>query len=91
MNYRMNLETVKQPLFQFRYDERSGKFIRELRDNIFIDNAAKDPRYQDGFWVDSTTGEITGEIKNDDIEENSTSQGVEDPTAIPSGQLGSSP
>lgn len=23
---------VKQPLFQFRYDERKGKFLRELRD-----------------------------------------------------------
>ncbi len=22
---------VKQPLFQFRYDERSGKFIREIK------------------------------------------------------------
>ena len=34
-----------QPLFQFRFDDKTGKFIRELKDNLILDNANKNPLF----------------------------------------------
>ncbi len=42
-------EKVRQPLFQFRYDGKSGKYIRELKESMSVDNATKDPNFYTGF------------------------------------------
>lgn len=47
-------ERVRQPLFQFRYDAFSGKFIRELKESLFTDTATKNPNFINGKWVDFT-------------------------------------
>lgn len=44
-------ERIKQPLFQFRYDGKSGKFIREIKDSASIDNATKDPNFVNGYFT----------------------------------------
>lgn len=44
-------EKLRQPLFQFRYDSEKGRFIREVKENLGIDNAVKDPNYNNGFWL----------------------------------------
>lgn len=41
-------DKLKQPLFQFRYEPQNGRFIRELRDNLFTDNACKNPNFVNG-------------------------------------------
>ena len=41
-------ERIKQPLFQFRYDANSGKYVREIKDNNFIDNASRDINFANG-------------------------------------------
>lgn len=43
-------ERIRQPLFQFRYDPTTGTFIRELKEAIYIDNAAKNPNFVNGNW-----------------------------------------
>ena len=44
-------ERIKQPLFQFRYDQKTGRFIREIKENPFIDNACKDPNFVNGQFT----------------------------------------
>ena len=46
-----NKEKIKQPLFQFRYDYESGRFVRELKENVYVDNAIKDPNFINGSFV----------------------------------------
>ena len=46
-----NKEKIKQPLFQFRFDSECGRFVRELKEFIYIDNAIKDPNFVDGSFV----------------------------------------
>lgn len=46
-------ERIRQPLFQFRYDPYDGKFIREIKENLSVDNATKDPNFVNGEWVNS--------------------------------------
>jgi hypothetical protein len=49
-------ERIKQPLFQFRYDGKNGKFIREIKDSSSnFDNALKDPNFVNGYFT--TLGE----------------------------------
>lgn len=43
-------ERIKQPLFQFRYNPHNGKFIRELKESLLVDNASKDPNFINGKW-----------------------------------------
>ena len=43
-------DKIKQPLFQFRFEERSGKFIREIKEKSSVDNAAKNPMFSNGEW-----------------------------------------
>ena len=38
-------ERLRQPLFQFRFNPFNGKFIREIKENFAVDNAAKDLNY----------------------------------------------
>ena len=45
-------ERIKQPLFQFRYDPVLGKFIRELRETLYADNAIKNPSFINGKFMD---------------------------------------
>lgn len=45
----------RQPLFQFRYDIDSGKFIREIREADF-DNARRDPNFVNGRWMNMISG-----------------------------------
>ena len=51
MDKRSKGEKVKQPLFQFRYDVEQGRYVREIKDNMFIDNANKDPNFVNGELV----------------------------------------
>lgn len=44
-------DRVRQPLFQFRFDGDSGRFVRELKESLYIDNAIKDPNFVDGMFV----------------------------------------
>ena len=44
-------ERIKQPLFQFRYEGKTRKFIREIKDNASVDNATKDPNFVNGFFT----------------------------------------
>lgn len=44
-------DKMKQPLFQFRFDNDTGRFVRELRENIFVDNATKDPNFVNGYYT----------------------------------------
>lgn len=44
-------ERVKQPLFQFRYDGINGKYIRELKESLSVDNAVKDPSFINGYFT----------------------------------------
>lgn len=41
-------ERIRQPLFQFRYDGQSGRFIRELKESLYVDNAIKNPHFING-------------------------------------------
>jgi len=41
---------MKQPLFQFRYEGKTGKYIRELKDSLSVDNAVKDPNFVNGVY-----------------------------------------
>jgi hypothetical protein len=43
-------ERIKQPLFQFRYEGKTGKFVREIKEHAGIDNAIKDPNFLNGFF-----------------------------------------
>lgn len=43
-------ERIKQPLFQFRYEGKTGKFIREIKENASVDNAIKDPNFINGLF-----------------------------------------
>lgn len=43
-------EKIKQPLFQFRYEHKTGKYIRELKDSLSVDNATKDPNFVNGVY-----------------------------------------
>ncbi len=44
-------ERIRQPLFQFRYEGKTGKFIREIKENASVDNAVKDPNFLTGFFT----------------------------------------
>jgi hypothetical protein len=63
-------ERIKQPLFQFRYEGKTGKFIREIKDNASVDNATKDPNFLNGFFTtpgdDSYLGDYQGLTKTPD-------------------------
>mmetsp|Transcript_29897 Transcript_29897/g.29065 ORF Transcript_29897/g.29065 Transcript_29897/m.29065 type:complete len:405 (+) Transcript_29897:1690-2904(+) len=49
-------EKVKQPLFQFRYDPDQGRFIREVKDKIYMDTSTKDPNFRNGNWMQNLQG-----------------------------------
>jgi hypothetical protein len=49
---RKDKERIKQPLFQFRYDGKTGKYVREIKEHAGIDNALKDPNFLNGFFND---------------------------------------
>ncbi len=51
VNLKKENERMKQPLFQFRYETTTGKFVREIKDSIEVDNAKKDPNFVNGKWV----------------------------------------
>jgi len=53
-NQKQMTRKVKQPLFQFRYNEKYGKFVREIKDNEGIDNACKDPMFFSGLIKTNT-------------------------------------
>ena len=38
------------PLYQFRYEGKTGKYIRELKESIAVDNATKDPNFVNGMY-----------------------------------------
>ena len=56
-------ERIKQPLFQFRFDGYTGKFVRELKESPYIDNATKNPNFVNGRWT-SMIGETEQESTN---------------------------
>lgn len=45
---RAGRERVGQPLFQFRLDLNTGRFVRELKDSAGVENALKDPNFVNG-------------------------------------------
>ena len=53
-------ERIRQPLFQFRYDGKSGKFIREMKENSSVDNATKDPNFINGYFTTPGDSVMTG-------------------------------
>ena len=53
-------ERIRQPLFQFRYEGKSGKFIRELKESASVDNATKDPQFINGFFTTVGDSVATG-------------------------------
>lgn len=44
-------ERIRQPLFQFRYEGKTGKYVREIKEHAGIDNALKDPNFLNGFFI----------------------------------------
>lgn len=41
-------DIIKQPLFQFRFEDRTGKFVREIKEKTSDENASKNPLFQNG-------------------------------------------